>query len=924
MESRVLAFVALAALSSQARILPKPLIVSQAQFYPLHDTPRGYLGRYVDQPLLIDNAAAGANPLNTRMTPAELTVSRRHALAAGLDGFAFFPKPELYALGAAAGTPEARHVPIICLWMHEKTEMESFGKAICNPQGVRIGDKTLVLSYWTDKHNTPEQVKAKLDAVRKRWGDRFVFVPDIQRVANYKLRNAVRENGRLDADMRERLKNTFRDYLRVADGIYAGETHMMARHENGVRAFDHAFYREIASLMRETVDEPEFAGRKLLGLSALAGHENAYMRGCNTSHDGTRTLRRSFSVAASVDPDFIMIPEWDEYNENTCIAPTLYNSFSAERILRCLADSHRGEKPHVRPGDDTSVPNLVVSYRKSLSPGEDLCVETVNVPDGTWSGKVRCKVDIVGEGGAVLAASEPMELSADSLSEARYTFPAARLAAAARAPRVRVYWRAGDGREGVFFDGLHPVDLAPANSWNPKWVKQPVRDIAKMSVGEVSLADGRIVARLECSDPIRFAMLCGNGRIQYIHGRKGETATRFRETAEYAVFEISPFYPKTLLSRDFRLSVSGVKNAEWAFGDKVTRGTEKFTSWISSWAEPLFLRIPVESLPGAKLVVDYQDRFKGEIPLAAAFVKGTYVVGGRKGIQFAVARFKGQCQYPAVWNGRRCDFSVSPDSDRESMMYHVQVTTMSGKTWRSAPVVAGRTLPPVLEYDFSDVAGNAILPRSGERFFCAVAGGPHTVASLWNRGPSTKGVVPAGSAYWDAVEDGCPRRERQDDGSVALVFDGVDDYVSLPHETIPAVSGFELSLEILPRRDNRKEMVFASRSIEGGGSLWGVWHEGGRLFAAYTSMDPDGIDKGWCEVSVRGALKYGVWNRIAVSLRAGELEVSANGAKTSKPCGGRAAYTTDCILGGWPGKGFNPFSGKIRNFAVRHLPVEDR
>ena len=45
MEFRVLAFAALAALSAQARILPKPLIVSQAQFYPLHDTPRGYLGR---------------------------------------------------------------------------------------------------------------------------------------------------------------------------------------------------------------------------------------------------------------------------------------------------------------------------------------------------------------------------------------------------------------------------------------------------------------------------------------------------------------------------------------------------------------------------------------------------------------------------------------------------------------------------------------------------------------------------------------------------------------------------------------------------------------------------------------------------------------------------------------------------------------
>lgn len=915
--ARLLALTASAGMAA-AGVLPETLIVSQAQFYPLHDTPRGYLGRYVDQPLLVDNAAAGKNPFNTRMTPAELTVSRRQALAAGLDGFAFFPKPELFDLGAAAGCGEAKHVPIICLWMHRKTEMESFGRALSNPQGVRIGGKTLVLSYWTQKYNTAGQVKAKLADVRSRYGDKFVFVPDIQWVANHRLRNEFRERGMLTEATREELRKIFRDYLRVSDGIYVGETHMMSKYENGDRVFDGAFYREIASLMRAAVDEPEFAGRKLLGMSALLGHENAYMRGCNTSHDGTRTLRNSFAAAAAVKPDFIMIPEWDEYNENTCAAPTLYNSYSTERILRCLSDRLKGRKPAMRAGDDASLPNLIVSYRKSLSPGENICIEVLNVPDGTRRGKFRCEIGITDEHGDPLAVSGDRELDGGELCEMRFRLPARDIAARTRAPRVCVSWSTPDGGSGSVSDGLHPIDLAPANSWNCKWVKQPIRDLAPMIESAVAFDGEKIRVALECAEPIRYAMLCGNGRIQYIHGRPDEPASLFRESAEHAVFEVSPFYPKTLLGKKFRLSVPNAEGAEWAFGDKVTRGRDKFTGWISQWAEPIFLRLPKSALPAAKLEIDYPGVYRGEIPLAAAWKKGAYVVSGTNGIQFAAARFRGQCQYPQAWNGNRCDFSVTPDADRGSMMYHVQITTMSGRTWRSAPLVKGVSRPPELVYDFSEAAGNALFPQSGERFFCAVAGGPHTVASLWNRGPTAKGVIPASSAYWQTVVDSCPRREVQNDGSAALVFDGRDDYVSLPHETIPATSGFELSMKVYPERAGGKEMIFASRIIDGGGSLWGVWHDAGRVSAAYTSKNPDGVDKGWCEVSTPCPLKPGAWNEISVRLAGGKLELSVNGASVSKPCTGGAAYVTDCILGGWPGKGFLPFAGKVRKLAVRH------
>jgi hypothetical protein len=454
-------------------------------------------------------------------------------------------------------------------------------------------------------------------------------------------------------------------------------------------------------------------------------------------------------------------------------------------------------------------------------------------------------------------------------------------------------------------------------------VKQPLRDIAKMTVGDVSFKDGKISAELECAEPIRFAMLCGNGRVQYIHGREGEVASRFRESETHAVFEVSAFYPKTLLSKEFRLSVPGVEEAEWAFGEKVTKGPVKFTSWISAWAEPVFLRLPKSALDGAVMEIDYQDAFRGSIPLAATFARGAYVTGGKKGIQFSAARFRGQSFYPAVWNANRCGFSVAPDADRGSMMYHVQVTTMSGKTWRSAPLVAGRDLPPVLEYDFSTAAGNAVFPRSGERFFCGTAGGPHTPATLWNRGPSTKGFIPAGSPYWSTMENGCPEREVQDDGSVALLFDGKDDYVSLPHGLIPDSTDFSLSVYVFPTRSDRRELVFASRTVGGGGALWGVWHEKGRMYAAWTSMDPDGVDKGYCEVSVGNALNAGAWNVITVGRKAGKLELRVNGVSVSKPCGKVAAYTTACILGGWPDKGFLPFTGKIRNFAVRHLNGTD-
>ena len=66
---------------------------------------------------------------------------------------------------------------VLALWTFWK--MDTYGK--------KPVDKFLLPSYWTAKYNTPEELKAKYDAVRAKYGDRFLFiaaVPTLSSPAN--------------------------------------------------------------------------------------------------------------------------------------------------------------------------------------------------------------------------------------------------------------------------------------------------------------------------------------------------------------------------------------------------------------------------------------------------------------------------------------------------------------------------------------------------------------------------------------------------------------------------------------------------------------------------------------------------------------------------------------------------------------------
>ena len=225
------AFAALTAtLSVSAKILPRTVVVSQFQHYMISEQPRGYFGRYVDQPLCIDPELP-ADPDRSGIfdhlywgrfsSQANWEAAQRMADGYGIDGFAFFPGPERlrhWSAGEKSSVPNFLNLPIICLKKSVEEDIDYFRRAVANKRGYSFGGKQLILSYWTEKSNPPEKLKEKLDAVRKEVGDTFWFVPDLSSIVDGRW-DFNRNGGHYPDGKVRKLQETIRAYLRVADGV---------------------------------------------------------------------------------------------------------------------------------------------------------------------------------------------------------------------------------------------------------------------------------------------------------------------------------------------------------------------------------------------------------------------------------------------------------------------------------------------------------------------------------------------------------------------------------------------------------------------------------------------------------------------------------------------------------------------------------
>ena len=902
------------------RLLPETLAICQKQNYLLREAETGLIGRYVDQPLCIDPDMDLAAPWGCRLAQSDIEQSERDAKSYGLNGFCSFAGGWLgsgWLNACAHSSVEGMRAFIVSHIFDPKRNFERIALSITNSLGRLPGGKNLVLGYWNrtpaywSKTGTePETMRRWLDEYRAKFGNDFVVVTDIPEAGAGHFRYEYSVTGDLCENSRQYLRTLFRENLRVVDGLSVGETHMMNRFDEEIRTTVHepGYLRLVFKLLTDVMREPEFKGKKLLSMVVVAGHENAYTRAYNVSHNGTRTLRGILDLALELNPDIMKFAEWDEYNENTCLAPTLYNGYVTKRIIRSYLQKLRGEKWTPIALDDVSKPNLAVSYRKSLSPGEPLAVEVLNIADGSWSGPIDVSAEVCDENGRVLKSFDSRRITTERTCDHRFVAETGGFTKA-RALRIRVCWKTPDGRSGTIDEGLHPVDFAPANSWNHKWVKAALRDLAPMEKCEVSLRDGVVRADLKCASPIRYAMVCGGGEILYIHNPE-DRIDRFREDGDAAVFQVAFVSSRTkpVSERTFMLDLGDVPEAEWIRGRNVFKGSKYVPHWISQYAEPVYLRIPRDKVEKAVLRADFDEIISGEIPVKTAYERGAYAIGAAGSSQVTLARLNRQASYPSVWNRNGASFSFRPLADRKSMVYVVQVVTMDGKTWRSQPLVWGDvSRKRTLEYDFSPECGEVIRPKSGERNFFGMLGGVFSPATLRNRGPHTVGAYANSRADWDPR----PARVGDDNGGWELRFDGVDDLVGFPSETLPQNSPWEVTLEFLPELLDGYLLGAVNERM---GSLRGVSVcRNGSLRAVYTGKYCRG---GYAAVSsAAGSVKLGEWNRLKLKHTGKTLEMTLNGTTVIEPAPMPGTRPATMILGGNPEQR-KYFKGKVRCLRV--------
>ena len=935
-----------------AATLAKTIVLGQFEFYPVREQARGYLGRYPDQPLLVDcdlpedsdrtglPFAAGWCDYNSM---ADLDISHAECKSYGLDGFAIFPAPSR-KLNWRAKDSAARKglltVPIINFWRDGTMagDIAEIARAVEYGCSAKHDGKTIILSYWTDRRNTPEQLAERLKRARERVGDKFLYVAATSwSLGTYDWW----KTGRVDETRMEKMKSHFRDMLRVADGILLDGTMSNSVLTNQVRVFAGGYHKIITQTARAVVDEPEFRGKKLLGFTLSLGHQNGYHQNYTANSLGTRTLRESFEAVIAGDPDILVLPEWDEFNESTSWMPTLYNGYSTKRLFRYYDAVLRKRPQSVMEGDDTSVPNVVLSYRKAMSPGEWMYFEAVNVPDGSRSGTVDVSLELFDEKGGLLASLPAKTLREDALDVAWWDVHSDELAPLARAVDVRLSWRKG-AAPAVHLTGFHPIDLVPASSWNCKDVKQPLRDLAAVSCREFAFKDGKMRADVSCGSPIRHAMLCGNGWIQYIHN-PSSACSLFREDEDHAVFAIASTR-EVSVKDNYGYSVPGLPEAEWLSWKRYGRG-ERFSFDELFVDNPsVYLRIPRARLPEAKLVVDCHPAIpKAEVSLAEVSRLGAWAVGGNSyGAECAVVRFGLQSRYPSTLGTKECRFAVAPDADRNSMMYHLQVVTADGKTWRSRPIVVekpgdrvrtvvqaalkGRAveceLPrarvPRLEYDFSPESGDVMCTASGERHFFGILGSSAALATLWNRGSSLEGPFPRGGLFWRGVKNPHPSRERGDSGAWELVFDGVDDFVSFPQEAVPQWASATIDIEFRQSAAGaeRTETLFTPRNDNRVG-LYETVLDKGEVVVSGCVADKTTFSQPF---EFRTGLKAApdAWHSLTVRHDGTDMVVTMDGRTARKKVDLPAVFMNTAILGGAPHTGIPFFTGRVRKLVIDH------
>ena len=810
-------------------------------------------------------------------------------------------------------------------------------QALDAPNTFRINGKVVLTSYPAIREkNLPFYAKLKQE-LTARFGDKFLVMPYYMLGLEGRRDTADGYSADVLRKMRERLERA----LKVLDGLcYNG------RESSWNRRYDPWLFDTVfVPLVHAVFSKPEFK-EKCLGCWSTPGHENSYRWNYGLDCTGTRMLRDMLASLVKLNPDFMIGCEWDEENENTSFRPMVAHGFTNQRIMRYYHDIANGLKPDMFPGDDASIPNLIVSYRKELMAGEPLEVEVLNIPDGTFDdADITVAFAWKTPDGKVVRSFPPQKLKGGRLAAAWFKEDVSRLIDnPVLVPELMVWAK---GMRADYSDGLWPVGLRPTRCIEYKWAKHPLRDLPKGTAGTLNIgepdANGvrEICGSVKSDARLRsIAVIDETDTIYMYDGKSVRDADTVRVRIAFQGYWLNE-KGRHLFGK---IKLNGAPNAKLSMfrtrGNIAIEGTSFVLTgaMANNWPYYLLVEIPRAEAANAVFEADVKDYFKGKVSVAD--LERDEVVGlpGKKGTNLVFTRYLSQERIPDPQMVKNADFTFRLKPGLPNSILRLETIDEKYRVWRSKPFVLGkasgrrvkfhvfeRDSEKVSEisadasrfldvrYEFAPSRGS-VIPCPGGRNLWGILGGNVPLVTGFGQGETGYGnsavlALKAKSPNW---EKSSPDFVKEPDGSWALKFSGCS-YVSLPQQIWPVHASFELEMEVNPDDVKRRQMLVFT-----GPTSASIYVADGRVYAHFFLRNKFMRVSGRAaSVTVKGPeIAAGKWQKVKLVCDQRTAHVEVDGVRgEAMPVSGDLFYPLYTAVGGG-GSDKSFFAGRIKNLKV--------
>lgn len=891
----------------------------------------------------------------------------------GLDGYSSFVFPYARTMRGIykAATdlklnPEKFHIllGITPGGVYSQIDDRSLDLFINSPYSLRFNEKNIAVSYVTDRH-TPEKVAESLKKLEKRSKGKEIML--VSQIHYGNIRKGWRvsrlsdpydlylKHGSVPATLLLHHLDYLSKYLRVSGGLDMG-----AIYNNADLTLNYEYYNKVAiPLYAAAIAQDEFNGKKLLCNRVEVGY-TSYHGAQTLSRDGTKTLRGFLDIGIENNLDIMMGTEWDELNEDTNFEPTVAKPMATQRIVKYYMSKLRKEEPVPNPGDDLSLPNMIISQRRQSAYGWAVDVELLNVPD-TNSGKPYSVIlELLNQNDDVVFKSNEVDFNTAKLKDHTVKLPSENFASCRLLqPRLTINY---NGKKRIVSEGLPFTIMRATTSGDHTYFNTPLRNILFSESSEIKFEDtGKILApnvkQLELNASLKFAdelsaiEVVQDSREIYAYDPQDEY---LRNDPERVLYKFSYAYINNP-NRIFVTVKTSISNAPSAKtfttpSDPLNKAFENPTikvSAVEAFSEKTTTPIPVNHWVGGELIsIEKKDidkavltitgirtsgqnkdeKFEWQIPIRDIGKYGVKSKIFEDGLMLAL-----QTQYrptivPLPLNSSSAKFKTMLVADEPNGVMAVRAVSKNGKVYWSkgftvnnnesdikipiqvysedrgaVTLSVSKNRVPAIKYEFTPQYGNILTTTAGREFY-GHAGGFLSTAIAFKGLVHSRASIP--QSYYEyqktnGINKSAPIWVKQADGKWALYFDGKHgNFLALPNTAVPHRAGFTMAFELKPEVVKSEQIIFAQYGIYLTGFRLSVVD--GKFNIEFNRWTPfrKGTRITTVEFASQVPLFANKWQTVIFKYDEKQVTISANGKTESFPCEGISRWLTISSFGG--------------------------